>query len=92
MQRQDLVNFKNYKVLFYFYQLVRLQAQPPFRMLHHASHSFRSIAARTGLQEKVSGRKRFIYGNILSFVHYLHLKFLMYETSKSWILSNGFVS
>ena len=65
--------FKNYKVLFYFYQLVRLQAQPPFRMLHHASHSFRSIAARTGLQEKVSGRKRFIYGNILSFVHYLHL-------------------
>ena len=73
MKKKKAHRVLRHTFLFYFYQFVRLQAQPPFRMLHHASHSFRSIAARTGLQEKVSGRKRFIYGNILSFVHYLHL-------------------
>lgn len=64
---------KVYRSLPDIYQLMRLQAQPPLRMPHHAVQSLADIVAGTRLQEEIPGRKRLVHGNVLPLVHHLHL-------------------
>lgn len=63
---------------------MRLQAQPPARMLHHASYGCSRVDTGTGLKKEMLGRQLLVNRYILTFVDHFHFVHAIHVQPSTW--------